>query len=68
MNENVITIIGICLLIGAMAKSSQVGLHVWLPMAMEGLCLFAILFVILFAFIIKINYITSFTENNGEFI
>lgn len=37
INENVITIIGICLLIGAMAKSSQVGLHVWLPMAMEGL-------------------------------
>lgn len=36
INENVITIIGICLLIGAMAKSSQVGLHVWLPMAMEG--------------------------------
>jgi NADH:ubiquinone oxidoreductase subunit 5 (subunit L)/multisubunit Na+/H+ antiporter MnhA subunit len=33
MNENVVTIIGICLLIGAMAKSSQVGLHVWLPMA-----------------------------------
>jgi NADH-ubiquinone oxidoreductase chain 5 len=37
MNENVVTLIGICLLIGAMAKSSQVGLHVWLPMAMEGL-------------------------------
>ena len=37
MNENVVTIVGICLLIGAMAKSSQVGLHVWLPMAMEGL-------------------------------
>jgi NADH-ubiquinone oxidoreductase chain 5 len=36
MNENIITIIGICLLIGAMAKSSQIGLHVWLPMAMEG--------------------------------
>ena len=36
INENAITIIGICLLIGAMAKSSQIGLHVWLPMAMEG--------------------------------
>ena len=35
-NDNIITIIGICLLIGAMAKSSQIGLHVWLPMAMEG--------------------------------
>jgi len=36
INENIITFIGICLVIGAMAKSSQVGLHVWLPMAMEG--------------------------------
>jgi NADH-ubiquinone oxidoreductase chain 5 len=36
INENIVTIIGICIVIGAMAKSSQVGLHVWLPMAMEG--------------------------------
>jgi len=36
INENIITAIGLCLLIGAMAKSSQVGLHIWLPMAMEG--------------------------------
>ena len=36
INQDIVTIIGICLLIGAMAKSSQVGLHIWLPMAMEG--------------------------------
>ena len=36
INENIITLIGICLLIGSMAKSSQIGLHVWLPQAMEG--------------------------------
>jgi len=36
INSNIITIIGLCLLIGAMAKSSQLGLHVWLPFAMEG--------------------------------
>ena len=36
INEDIIVLIGICLLIGAMAKSSQLGLHCWLPMAMEG--------------------------------
>ena len=36
IDSNIVTIIGICLLIGAMAKSSQIGLHVWLPLAMEG--------------------------------
>ena len=36
VSEDIVTLVGICLLIGAMAKSSQLGLHVWLPMAMEG--------------------------------
>ena len=43
VSENIVTIIGLCLLIGAMAKSSQVGLHVWLPLAMEGWCNWAFL-------------------------
>ena len=36
ISDNIVIIVGVCLLIGAMAKSSQIGLHVWLPMAMEG--------------------------------
>jgi NADH-ubiquinone oxidoreductase chain 5 len=36
MNEELITIISICLLIAAMGKSAQIGLHTWLPDAMEG--------------------------------
>jgi NADH-quinone oxidoreductase subunit L len=34
--ENALTVICICLFIGAMGKSAQVPLHVWLPDSMEG--------------------------------
>jgi NADH-ubiquinone oxidoreductase chain 5 len=36
INTNVVTFIAILLLFGAAAKSAQLGLHGWLPMAMEG--------------------------------
>jgi NADH-ubiquinone oxidoreductase chain 5 len=36
MNETAITIIALLLLSGAMAKSSQIPLHSWLPGSMEG--------------------------------
>ena len=36
MNEQAITIISLLLLSGAMAKSSQIPLHSWLPGSMEG--------------------------------
>jgi NADH-ubiquinone oxidoreductase chain 5 len=36
INESVLNIIGICFLLGAMAKSAQLGPHMWLSLAMEG--------------------------------
>ena len=36
INETAITIIGLLLIIGAIAKSANVPLHLWLPLRMEG--------------------------------
>jgi NADH-ubiquinone oxidoreductase chain 5 len=36
INETAITIIGLLLLLAAMGKSAQIGLHSWLPGSMEG--------------------------------
>jgi NADH-ubiquinone oxidoreductase chain 5 len=36
IHENSITIIGLLLLLAAMGKSAQIGLHTWLPDAIEG--------------------------------
>jgi NADH-ubiquinone oxidoreductase chain 5 len=36
INQDIITIIGMCLLLAAIGKSAQLGLHVWLPPAIEG--------------------------------
>jgi len=50
INTNVITFIAILLLLGAAVKSAQLGLHIWLPQAMEGKWLEYIL-------VFTINYI-----------
>ena len=47
MNETAITIIGLLLLTGAMAKSAQIPLHSWLPGSMEGKSSISVLFLIL---------------------
>ena len=36
LNEGVLSLIALCFIFGAIAKSSQIGLHAWLPSAMEG--------------------------------
>jgi LAGLIDADG DNA endonuclease family/Proton-conducting membrane transporter/NUMOD1 domain len=54
ININVITFIALLLLLGAAAKSAQIGLHIWLPYAMEG-WLYWLVFILIFI----INYLIS---------
>ena len=77
MNETAITIIGILLLTGAMAKSAQIPLHSWLPGSMEGFSLIKskfnnpfgnniFIFLILILFIIDNDYLLSINNSFGN--
>ena len=57
MNSTTITIISLLLLLGAMAKSSQIFLHNWLPGSMEGLTLLKNFYLNNKSFFIKIKNI-----------
>ena len=63
MNETAITIIGLLLLTGAMAKSAQIPLHSWLPGSMEGLIgVKQYIFTIIYLTIIYLTIISIYSE------
>lgn len=59
MNEIAITIIGLLLLTGAMAKSAQIPLHSWLPGSMEGFNGVKHYFLIIICILGLDNYLTD---------
>ena len=70
MNETAITVIGLLLLTGAMAKSSQIPLHSWLPGSMEGrLYVYTtIFFGVTYLFIFLFTNLFNFNINNLDIL
>ena len=65
MNETAITVIGLLLLTGAMAKSANIPLHSWLPGSMEGLIgVIHYIFTIFYITIFSIYYDNSYNIVN----
>jgi len=62
MNETAITIIGLLLLTGAMAKSAQIPLHSWLPGSMEGFNGVKHYFLIIIFILGFYNYLTDLSD------
>ena len=54
INESAITVIGLLLLVGAMAKSRQIGLHTWLPDK-----LLSMVFVVCSLYLVVRNFSTT---------
>jgi LAGLIDADG DNA endonuclease family/Proton-conducting membrane transporter len=61
MNETVLTIIGLLFLFAAMGKSAQLGLHSWLPDAIEGSGSKGTNLVYYIVFIVSLVVITNIT-------
>ena len=67
-NETAITVIGLLLLTGAMAKSANIPLHSWLPGSMEGLIgVIHYIFTIFYITIFSIYYDNSYNIINVKY-